>query len=379
MNRTMPNALMPNDPDRFRLWREVQDMRVRTTLGGIFYLIAWLLCWIFSSAPEQLLLPGSLFSLAFVILLVLRLRHRLPTEHDLDGLLRWRWQHWGLLLLNSMFWGLATGCTLLLTPLHDSQLIAALSTIAFSTAAIFNFPMQRLPAACAVALIYLPSVVIMLPRAAEQAGVLITLGFFLLYLLLALKRNHKEYHAGVDLQHQLLEQREQLDLLSRTDSLTQLGNRLQFNGLFPAMVASARRQDNPLSLVLLDIDFFKRINDEHGHSSGDACLSDFAERMRRVFRRDSDALLRLGGEEFGVLMPGTPLKEACEVAERFRAELAEQGFVLHGQRLPLTTSLGVGGFDPAQDESAEAFFKRVDDALYRAKAEGRDRLALAEA
>ena len=59
MNRTMPNALMPNDPDRFRLWREVQDMRVRTTLGGIFYLIAWLLCWIFSSAPEQLLLPAA--------------------------------------------------------------------------------------------------------------------------------------------------------------------------------------------------------------------------------------------------------------------------------------------------------------------------------
>lgn len=152
-------------------------MRVRTSLGGIFYLIAWLLCWVFSSAPEQLLLPGSLFSLVFAILLVLRLRHRLPTEHDLDSLLRWRWQHWALLLLNSMFWGLATGCTLLLTPLHDSQLIAALSTIAFSTAAIFNFPMQRLPAACAVVLIYLPSVVIMLPRAAEQIGVLITLGF----------------------------------------------------------------------------------------------------------------------------------------------------------------------------------------------------------
>ncbi len=213
----------------------------------------------------------------------------------------------------------------------------------------------------------------------HQEALAITLAFYLSYLLLALNRSHREYHGTLAMEQQLVEQRERYEQLSRTDSLTQLGNRLQFNGLFPAMVASARRQDNPLSLVLLDIDFFKRINDEHGHSSGDACLSDFAERMRRVFRRDSDALLRLGGEEFGVLMPGTPLKEACELAERFRAELAEQGFVLHGQRLPLTTSLGVGGFDPAQDESAEAFFKRVDDALYRAKAEGRDRLALAEA
>ena len=149
----------------------------------------------------------------------------------------------------------------------------------------------------------------------QQHAMLITLTFYLSYLVLVLGRNHREYRATLDLELKLLEQQSQLDRLSRTDSLTQLGNRLQFNGLFPAMVASARRQDNPLSLVLLDIDFFKRINDEHGHSSGDACLSDFAERMRRVFRRDSDALLRLGGEEFGVLMPGTSLKEACDALE----------------------------------------------------------------
>lgn len=377
MNRTMPNALMPNDPDRFRLWREVQDMRVRTTLGGIFYLIAWLLCWIFSSAPQQLLLPGSLFSLVFAILLVLRLRHRLPTEHDLDGLLRWRWQHWALLLLNSMFWGLATGCTLLLTPLHDSQLIAALSTIAFSTAAIFNFPMQRLPAACAVALIYLPSVVIMLPRAAEQAGVLITLGFFLLYLLLALKRNHKEYHAGVDLQHQLLEQREQLDLLSRTDSLTQLGNRLQFNNLFELQVAQAQRQGSPLALLLLDIDHFKQINDQHGHMVGDHCLRQFADAMRQVFRRQSDSLLRLGGEEFGVLMPGIDLEHARQLGEQFRLLLAEHGLKTQGQPLRLTTSLGLGVFDSTRDASADTFFSRVDDALYQAKHQGRNQLQMA--
>lgn len=377
MSRTMPSQAIPADPSHFRLWREVQDMRVRTSLGGIFYLIAWLLCWVFSSAPEQLLLPGSLFSLVFAILLVLRLRHRLPTEHDLDSLLRWRWQHWALLLLNSMFWGLATGCTLLLTPLHDSQLIAALSTIAFSTAAIFNFPMQRLPAACAVVLIYLPSVVIMLPRAAEQIGVLITLGFFLLYLLLALRRNHREYHAGVDLQHQLLEQREQLDLLSRTDSLTQLGNRLQFNNLFEQQVALAKRQGSPLALLLLDIDHFKQINDQHGHMVGDHCLRQFADAMRQVFRRQSDSLLRLGGEEFGVLMPGTDLEQARQLGEQFRLLLAEQGLSVQGQPLRLTTSLGLGVFDSDCDATADTFFSRVDEALYQAKYQGRNQLKIA--
>jgi len=147
--------------------------------------------------------------------------------------------------------------------------------------------------------------------------------------------------------------------------------------LFPAMVAHAAREGSPLSLVLLDIDFFKRINDEHGHAAGDRCLQQFAERMRQVFRRDSDALLRLGGEEFGVLMPGTTQEQAVQLGESFRAALAREGLTYDGHTLPMTTSLGVGCFDPQRDASAEAFFKRVDDALYRAKSHGRDRVETA--
>lgn len=124
----------------------------------------------------------------------------------------------------------------------------------------------------------------------------------------------------------------------------------------------------------MDIDFFKNINDEHGHAGGDACLSAFAERMRMVFRRDGDALLRLGGEEFGVLLPSTTLEQAWEMAERFRQDLEREGLQLAEQNVKLTTSLGVGSFDPRQDDDADAFFRRVDGALYRAKREGRNRL-----
>jgi diguanylate cyclase (GGDEF)-like protein len=208
--------------------------------------------------------------------------------------------------------------------------------------------------------------------------VLITLLFYLGYLVLVLGRNHREYRATLELELKLLDQQRQLDLLSRTDSLTQLGNRYQFNNLFPSLVANAIRQGEPLSLVLLDIDFFKQVNDEHGHASGDACLTAFAERMRRVFRRDADALLRLGGEEFGVLLPGTTLAQAWDLAEHFRRELEEEGLELPGQRLVLTTSLGVGCFNSRHDSDADAFFRRVDSALYRAKREGRNRLVSAE-
>ncbi|WP_252274263.1 GGDEF domain-containing protein [Pseudomonas subflava] len=371
-----PDSSFPRNAS-FALLRESQDTRVRTRLGGIYYLLAWLLTWGFSAAPAAMPLLGTLGSLFFAAMLALRWLHRLPPQQS-DGCLRqWIDRHWALILTTSLGWGLTHAWVLLHPEFAPSRMIATLSTVAFSTAMAFNFPMRKARCVTAILLLYAPGLVALASQWASQEALAVTLGFYLSYLLLALTRSHREYHATLAMEQQLVDQRERFDQLSRTDSLTQLGNRLQFNGLFPSMVASARRQGTPLSLVLLDIDFFKRINDEHGHSSGDACLSDFAERMRRVFRRESDALLRLGGEEFGVLMPGATLDEASALAERFRAELASDGCELHGRRLPITASLGVGSFDPARDDSPEAFFKRVDDALYRAKSEGRDRLALA--
>jgi diguanylate cyclase (GGDEF)-like protein len=241
----------------------------------------------------------------------------------------------------------------------------------------FNFAMRRRRAALAILLLYVPGLMVLGFYTEGSRAELITLVFYLSYLLLALNRSHREYGAMLELELQLLEQRQRLDTLSRTDGLTQLGNRYQFNNLFPAMCASSQRHGSELSLLLVDIDFFKRINDEHGHSMGDACLRAFGERMREVFRRDSDALLRLGGEEFGVLMPDTSMEQARLLAEQFREDLANRGFQLGEQHLPITASLGLGCFDERDGGSAEAFFKRVDDALYRAKALGRDRLELA--
>jgi len=373
----MNESQVPRQPQTFALWREAQDTRIRTPLGGIYYLLAWSLTWGFSNEPTALLIPGLLGVAIFALLLALRLLHRLPDEQTPAALRHWLNQHWLLILGTALAWGMAH--TLAQThPLFGSpMLIATLSTIAFSTALAFTFPMRKRRAILALLLLYLPGLFGLALDWQAHHAIVITLGFYLSYLLLALHRSHREYHNTLKLELQLLDQQERLDQLSRTDSLTQLGNRYQFNSLFPVMVANAQRQNQPLSLVLLDIDFFKRINDEYGHACGDACLSAFAERMRQNFRRDSDALLRLGGEEFGILMPNTPLGKARQLAEEFRQELEREGFNIQETRLPLTASLGVGCYDLRRDDSAEAFFKRVDDALYKAKSSGRNRLALA--
>ncbi|MBB2493392.1 GGDEF domain-containing protein [Aquipseudomonas ullengensis] len=374
----MPDSAIPHQPHTFALWREAQDTRVRTRLGGIYYLLAWLLSWLFSTAPSDMLLSGLLGTALFTLLLALRWLHRLPQEESDSCLRAWIDRHWSLILVTSLAWGLAHAWTLYSTQFEPSRLIATLSTVAFSTAMAFSFSMRKGRCILAMLFLYLPGLAALGLHWETQQALLITLAFYLSYLLLALSRSHREYQATLALEQELLYQRERFDQLSRTDNLTQLGNRLQFNTLFPVLVASAQRVGSPLSLVLLDIDFFKRINDEFGHALGDACLAAFAERMRATFRRDSDALLRLGGEEFAVLMVDTTLEQARELGEQFRQELSSHGLEVQGRHQPLTTSLGVGCFDSANDASSAAFFKRVDDALYRAKANGRDCLVLAD-
>jgi diguanylate cyclase (GGDEF)-like protein len=373
----MTDSAAPRQPQAFAIWREAQDTRTRSTLGGIYYLLAWLLTWLFSTSPMTQLGLGLGIAALFTTLLVLRLLHHLPSEQSPEAMQRWLNQQWGLILLTALSWGLIHALVLSQPLLSSAATIATLSTVAFGTAMGFNFAMRRGRAILALLLIYLPGLLVMALAGGEQSATLITLAAYLSYLLLALNRSHREYRATLALELKLLEQQESLEILSRTDSLTQLGNRHQFNSLFPVMVANAQRQSDPLSLVLLDIDFFKQVNDLHGHACGDACLSAFAERMRQVFRRDSDALLRLGGEEFGVLMPNTSLEQACQLAESFRQALIQQGFDIADNRLPLTASLGVGCFDPLRDSDAATFFKRVDDALYLAKGMGRNRLQLA--
>ena len=373
----MPITSAPKQPSTYALWREVQDVSNRTRLGSLYYLLAWLLTWGFSQAPLQHLLLGLGGCGFFTLMLVLRWIHLPPTLHSDRRLTRWINRHWLLVLLTAMGWGLAHALALSDPDFQRSQLVATVSTIAFSSAVAFTFSMRLRRGLCTVLLLNLPGLLVLASNGEQQLPILLTLAFYLIYLLMVGTRSFREYHAGIALELQLLEQRDALERLSRTDSLTGLGNRHQFNDLFPLMLANAKRQGSPLALVLMDIDLFKRVNDQHGHLTGDACLEVFAERMRQVFRRDNDILLRMGGEEFAVLMPGTDLEHAQQMAEQFRACIADSPLQAREHSLNLTTSLGVGTFEPTRDNSSEAFFQRVDSALFQAKADGRNRLVLA--
>lgn len=161
------------------------------------------------------------------------------------------------------------------------------------------------------------------------------------------------------------------------DGLTGLGNRASFNRRFASEMAEAKRYNHPLSLAVLDVDFFKRVNDTFGHQAGDDVLVSFAKLLTKQCRA-SDIPCRFGGEEFVIIMTQTGAKDATVLLDRIRVALSETIFPRHPEH-KVTVSAGVAGFDggiPA-DVTAEQWIHAADQALYAAKRGGRNRIEIA--
>lgn len=159
--------------------------------------------------------------------------------------------------------------------------------------------------------------------------------------------------------------------LATHDALTGVFNKRRFDDAFPAEVSRAASGKRPLSLVLFDIDFFKSINDGHGHSAGDAVLRDLTSVARGCID-DTDLLARVGGEEFALLVP-SGLDAAREKAERLRSAVAAHEFRWDGERIPVTISLGVA--ELASSEDPQHLYSRADTLLYTSKGGGRNRVS----
>jgi len=158
-----------------------------------------------------------------------------------------------------------------------------------------------------------------------------------------------------------------------TDPLTGLYNRRYMETHVGTLVDQAAARNKPLSVLVLDIDYFKSINDTYGHDAGDDVLQDFAIRIRKSIR-GIDLACRYGGEEFVVVMPETDMAVATMVAERLRRRIASEPFPIQkGTRtIEVTISIGIAALAP--DDDAAAVIKRADQALYRAKRDGRNRV-----
>ncbi|MCT4655372.1 MAG: PleD family two-component system response regulator [Cohaesibacter sp.] len=162
--------------------------------------------------------------------------------------------------------------------------------------------------------------------------------------------------------------------LAIMDGLTKLYNRRYMTTHLDSLIEAAKQKEKPISVLMMDIDFFKSINDTYGHDAGDEVLQEFSNRMRKNCR-GIDLVCRYGGEEFVVVMPDTDSSLAMVVAERIRKKVAEKPFIIHKgrQMIDVTISIGMASVDNGA-ETQDALLKRADNALYTAKRDGRNRV-----
>lgn len=177
-------------------------------------------------------------------------------------------------------------------------------------------------------------------------------------------------------EQKLMALQKELETLSFKDCLTRVANRRMFDSILETEWAHARRNSQPLSLILIDIDYFKQYNDRYGHIQGDDCLRTVGQALNSAATRARDLVARFGGEEFALVLPETDAAAARKVAERCRSLIFKEQIAHEASPVSriLTVSLGVGTIIPGHADQPLAFVEAVDRQLYQAKQGGRNRV-----
>lgn len=178
------------------------------------------------------------------------------------------------------------------------------------------------------------------------------------------KKNKKE----------LLRLQKELEEFSYKDGLTEIANRRMFDSILSTEWRAAQRHQKPLSLLFIDIDYFKQYNDIYGHIQGDTCLKQFAKILKESIERPRDFVARYGGEEFVIVLPETDTATAASIAERCLTLISDHKIEHKGSKICdwLTASIGVGSMIPSPKDHALSFVERVDKSTYQAKKNGRN-------
>ena len=361
----MSSSSVP-DISSYRLRRAARDFYARALVGPAFYVFAWGLILLASDYASRF---GAIIIGPFVIfagLYLSRYRHKAPPESAPDtDFTKWTRHHWRIVHLGSVLWGgiPAMVGALELVP-TNVILVAVLAAVAFATAGSHTFATHPTHARVTLLIQFLPMIFVFLSHAGlRTAGV--TLAFYLVYLLINVRRTSAEYEHMVKTEVALVSSREEVAQLSLTDEL-----------MWPQASSAAIRQKQPLAVLVLDLDHFKTINDRYGHLGGDACLKHFAGVLKQQLSRESDFIARFGGEEFTAVLPGMNALQAKEVAERVRAQLENSPCRFEASEIQLTVSVGVAAIEPPHALDASVTFKRADEAVYAAKKNGRNRVEL---
>lgn len=348
--------------------RVAKDINRRALNGAYIYFAAWMI--IGGGAGYHQEHPLVFWSVS-VSLLVLGLI-RIASYFGSEGLRKRNKLVWtSLLYFNVLTPALIISFMFslsLLSPEHSSIFTyMMMAMFAFISGGTHSFSPDRALSLSYLCCLVLPAFAATIFLSDDNVVLGLLLAIYMVFMAVQVTRLSNEYK-------QLVEQQHVLKQLTNLDSLTGIANRRYFDNAIDLAWNTHIRTGANLSLLIIDIDHFKRVNDTHGHQIGDEVICLVANTIKKICQRESDTVARIGGEEFAVLIAVSDENDVLRLAEKIRMTIARSPVRVDSQIINITVSVGVGICTPSPDKDKATLFKVADRCLYEAKEQGRDRV-----
>lgn len=358
--------------------RADSDFIKRSIPGLLIYVLVWPLMIFGTDFYKHEPQISWNFTLAFYLICALRYFHgswgmKFYNSHKRP----WQGILWLLVMCHAVIWSYLFTCSFIDPRFAELSVAINLVTTAIAIASMASLIPKFYLAQVYVAVLLLPTTLSFLFY--PQLHYLIALfTIYWIYLVLMGVRFNLEYKRAFTNESDLHKKQLELELISKTDSLTQVYNRHYFAEQICYQWNMAIRNSSKLAILIIDIDHFKGINDTYGHVVGDACLVHLAQVIRKSVKRSTDMVVRYGGEEFVVILPAAPVAACQNLAETIRSNIEQSPFVQEQLNLSLTASIGLCVMKPSVNTEHTEILRRADSALYQAKASGRNQVQLAK-
>ncbi len=358
--------------------RVVQDLKKRSTIGIIFYIILSIIVICADGFYTRQPIASLVFFFSNLGICTFRLIHlviaqKMGESHETIN----REIFYVSVVITALVWGCMLAYVEILNNEHVTQLMMNVCICGLCAGGVVAFiPDRRLAILFNLAMLMPATGALLVNRLNPPLAIMIFL--FSIYLVLIAIRGNKEYWNALENEYLLEVKSEEMTRLSNTDALTGLSNRRHFNDVLDREWKRSGRNQSLLSLIILDIDYFKKINDTYGHQVGDEYLKKIAETLVSVFKRDSDIVARYGGEEFAVLLVDSDVEQAIHLAEAAIHSIAAMTIDHQGEKVGTTISAGVNCRIPDHNAVSDSIILGADKALYAAKERGRNQVVVFE-
>lgn len=326
-----------------------------------------LLVYVIFPATSQLLAMVWLSTqISFNLLRYLLTRRCTDITMDSDVVIGRRYRYLYVMVIGS---GLLWGSSCFIYPTHSMEHQLLFFLVITSTGAVATSLLNAMPRLYItwITLFFTPIFIITL---FDTNNLSYRLSFMLVVLYIYMVSTARTYRENLLAS---IEMRIKLQQQASIDALTGIANRRYFMEEFQNEWQRATRHQHPITLIIVDIDHFKNLNDTHGHQKGDECLQTIAQLLHHNIRRSGEFAARIGGEEFAIVLPDTTASQAISLAGKIRQKLSTTRFTGDSGHFHVTVSMGIACAVPALGVSQHKLFQMADKALYKAKADGRDR------